>query len=144
MGNADGKLTIAGADAVTLLVAGATNYRGGDPVYGPGNAVDGDLDTYWAADDGVTEAVLEVVFDEPTTFNRSCVQEHIALGQRVEAYAIEAWTGTEWKKVVHGTTIGHKKLDRFDDVAAERVRLVIEKAKACPTISAFGLYCAEE
>jgi alpha-L-fucosidase 2 len=29
--NADGKLTISAADAVTLLVAGATSYRGGDP-----------------------------------------------------------------------------------------------------------------
>ncbi|HEX2973162.1 MAG TPA: polysaccharide lyase family protein, partial [Tepidisphaeraceae bacterium] len=66
----------------------------------------------------------------------------IALGQRVESYAVQYWDGRAWQTASKGTTIGHKKLDRFEPVTAQRVRLVVEKALACPTISAFGLYFA--
>ena len=120
--------------------AHADNVRGNDPAYGADKALDGDPATYWTTDDGVTAGVLEVDLGGPTTFNRSMVQEHIALGQRVEAYAVEVWDGMQWKEIASGTTIGHKRLDRFNDVTATKVRLVIRKALACPTISAFGIY----
>ena len=70
------------------------------------------------------------------------VAEHITLGQRVQEYLIEAWDSSAWKPIAKGTTIGHKKLDRFPDVTARKVRLTIRKALACPTIRAFGLYQA--
>ncbi len=123
--------------------AAASAVRGGDPAFGPENAIDGDPATYWATDDGVTEAWLEIDLGGPTTFNRSMVQEHIALGQRVEEYAVEAWNGSRWEVVADGTTIGHKRLDRFGDVTATKVRLTIRKALACPTIRAFGLFHSE-
>ncbi len=128
----------------TNLAAGktadASNVRGEDLRFGPGNALDGDPKTYWATDDAVTEAVIVVDLGGPTRFDRSMIQEHIALGQRVEEYAVEAWDGGAWKEVVSGTTIGHKRLDRFPAVTTDKVRLVIKKALACPTIQAFGLY----
>jgi len=68
------------------------------------------------------------------------VKEYIPLGQRVEAYSIEAYDGTEWKVITTGTTIGHKKLDRFSDVTASKVRLNIQQAQYVPQIRAFGLY----
>lgn len=120
--------------------ADASNVRGEDLRFGPGSALDGDPKTYWATDDAITEAVLVVDLGGPTRFDRSMIQEHIALGQRVEEYAVEAWDGGAWKEVVSGTTIGHKRLDRFPAVTTDKVRLVIKKALACPTIQAFGLY----
>jgi alpha-L-fucosidase len=71
------------------------------------------------------------------------VQEHIAEGQRVERYRIEAWDGKDWQVIARGTTIGYKKLDRFNDVTAVKVRLVIESALATPLIRAFRLYRLE-
>ena len=122
----------------------ADHVRGGDPAYGPDKAVDGLPDTYWTTDEDVTAAALEVDLGAPTRFNRSMIQEYLPLGQRVEAYAIDAWDGGEWRQVVAGTTVGHKRLDRFPDVTAARVRLTVEKAKACPAIRTFGVYCAPE
>ncbi|MFQ6042943.1 MAG: alpha-L-fucosidase [Candidatus Poribacteria bacterium] len=104
------------------------------------NAVDGKKDTYWATDADVTTASLEIHLDEPATFNVSMLQEYIALGQRVEEYRIEVWDGQDWKQIAEGTTIGHKKLDRFSDVTASKVRLSIVKSQANPLIRAFGLY----
>lgn len=131
----------------TNLAAGkpveATNVRGNDAAFGPDKAVDGDPDTYWATDDGVTSASFVVDLGVAATFNRAMIQEQIALGQRVEEYVVEAWDGTQWTEVVRGTTIGHKRLDRFGDVTATKVRLTVVKSRACPTIRAFGLYHAK-
>ncbi len=106
----------------------------------PANAVDGKKTTFWAPSEGAKEAWLEVDLQLPTTFNVAMVQEHIAEGQRVERYRIEAFDGRDWKVVARGTTIGYKKLDRFETVTATKVRLVIESAVATPLIQTFGLY----
>lgn len=124
--------------------ASASNTRGNDPTFAPGNVVDGNPATYWATDDGVTSASLEIDLGQPTTFNRSLVQEQITLGQRVEEHSLEAWDGQSWKTVITGTTIGHKRLERFPEVTASRIRLVIKKSLACPTIRSFGVYQARE
>jgi alpha-L-fucosidase len=124
--------------------ATASNVRGGDATFAAAKAVDGDSATYWCIDDGVTAATLTIDLGAPTTFNRSMVQEHIALGQRVENYTLEALVDGEWQPIIEGTTIGHKRLDRFDDVTATQVRLTIAHSLACPTIRAFGLYRAAE
>lgn len=120
--------------------ATASNVRGGDKTFGPSCAVDGSGDTYWATDDTVTEGWIEVDLGKPVTFNVASLREMISLGQRVEAYRIEAWQDGAWKTLVKGTTIGHRKLDRFEPVTAQRVRVVIEKSLACLTLREFSLH----
>ncbi|MBE3068994.1 MAG: alpha-L-fucosidase, partial [Planctomycetes bacterium] len=122
--------------------ATATNTRGGAAAFGPEKAVDGDPATYWATDDGVLAAAIEVDVGVPVAFDRAVIQECIRLGQRVKAFAVEAWDGSAWKEVARGQTIGRKRILRFPAVTAQKVRLKIEDARACPTISAFGLYLA--
>ena len=85
-------------------------------------------------------ASLEIDLGTAVTFNRSMVQEQIALGQRIEEYALEAWDGKAWRPFAKGTTIGYKKLDRFPDVTASRVRLTIGRSRAFPAIREFGLF----
>jgi alpha-L-fucosidase len=120
--------------------AKASNIRGKDPRFGPARALDLDAETYWATDDEIREAWIEVDLKSPTTFNVARMEEMISLGQRVEAYKLEAWVDGAWKTVSEGTTIGRKKLDRFEKVTTNKVRLTIEKARACPTIRSFGLH----
>jgi alpha-L-fucosidase len=131
----------------TNLAAGrpvvASNVRGGAPGFGPENALDGDYDTYWAVDDSTRECTIEVDLGGPVAFNRAMVQEYIPLGQRVERHEIHAWDGTHWTRVVDATTIGYKRLHRFDEVTASKERLVIRASKACPVINSFGIYRAE-
>jgi len=103
-------------------------------------AVDGNPDTYWAAGENQTTGWLEVDLGRPATFGIAALQEAISLGQRVAEYHLEYWDGTAWKTITKGTTIGYKKLDRFEPVTAARVRLVIDRSRACPTVASFELY----
>jgi alpha-L-fucosidase len=123
--------------------ATASNTRGNDAAFGPAHALDGKFDSYWATDDGVKEAWLEVDLGKPTKFNVACLQENIALGQRIEAYRLERWDGNAWQAIAKGTTVGYKKLERFDAITAQRVRCTVEKSRAAITLQTFALYCAE-
>ncbi|MCL4218634.1 MAG: discoidin domain-containing protein, partial [Candidatus Hydrogenedentes bacterium] len=124
--------------------ATASNVRGGDARFGADKAVDGNADTYWSADDDVTTATLEVDLGAPVSFNRLMMQEAIALGQRIEAYHVEVYVDGAWQEIVSGTTIGHKRLERIEPIAASKVRFVVDQALACPAITQFGVYLAEK
>jgi alpha-L-fucosidase len=120
--------------------ATASNTRGNSPDYGPGRALDGSLDSYWATDDSVRSATFQIEFAQPLTFDVVRLQEPIQLGQRVSAYRIQVDRGGRWVTVFDGTTIGHKKLDRLERTTARRVRLVIDSSRGNPLIAEVGIH----
>jgi alpha-L-fucosidase len=107
-----------------------------------GRAVDGSADTWWAAANGQSDAVLTIDLGAPMLFNVVSVQEMITQGQRVEEFRVEAWDGAGWREIGKGTTIGHKRLLRVGDVRTNKVRLLITKSRGEPTVREFGLYLA--
>lgn len=120
----------------------ASNVRGNSKEFGAEKTIDGNKDTYWATDDGLTSASLTIDLMKPTTFNRFLVQEYIRLGQRVKAFTVEALVDETWKEVAKATTIGYKRILRFPGVKATRVRFTITDSKSCPVISNLGIYNA--
>ena len=106
------------------------------------NALDGDADTFWSAAQGSHSAALEVAFKEPVTFDRALTMEWLNDGQHVQNYAIEAWQNGAWKRIAHGSAIGHKKIDRFSPVTAARVRLRILSSASEAHIREFQLFRA--
>ena len=120
----------------------ASNIRGNSKVFNAEKAIDGNKDTYWATDDGMTNASLTIDFMKPTAFNRFLVQEYIRLGQRVKSFTVEAFVDGTWKEVAKATTIGYKRILRFPGVKATRVRFTITDSKSCPVISNLGIYNA--
>jgi len=123
-------------------VINASHIKGNDSRYAGNKVADGNENTYWTTDDWTTTARIEFDLGKKCTFNVAELAEHIRIGQRVEEFILEAWDGANWKEFARGTTIGYKRLLRFNDVTAERVRLTIAKSRLCPTISSFGLYYA--
>ncbi len=120
----------------------ASNVRGNDRRFAASNVIDGKKETYWATDDSVTNASLVLVLPKSETFNCVMLQEHITLGQRVDSFAIEHWDGHEWIAVISGTTIGYKRLLRFPQVTANKIRVSVRQAKACPVIMKVGVFLA--
>jgi alpha-L-fucosidase len=117
-----------------------TNVRGNNEQFSVENVVDGDNSTYWATDDSVQAGSILIEWNQPKKFNCIMLQEYIPLGQRVEAFSVEAWNGSEWLKVAEGTTVGYKRLLNIPNASTTRIRLNIVKSKASPVISNFGLF----
>ena len=57
--------------------------------YAASRAVDGKLDTYWAAPDGAASGWIEIDLGEPREFNVVNVQEPIELGERSKRYSVQ-------------------------------------------------------
>jgi alpha-L-fucosidase len=133
---------IFGTDFAAGKTAVASNVRGKDPAFGADKVLDENKETYWATDDGVTNATLEVDLGSEQEFNVIRLEEMITLGQRVAEYKIESWNddAKDWKELNHGYTIGYRKLDRFPKVKSSKIRLTILQARACPTIKSIGVY----
>ncbi|MGB8492359.1 MAG: alpha-L-fucosidase [Bacteroidales bacterium] len=120
----------------------ASNVRENSRNFSAEKAIDGNKDTYWATDDGVTKASITIDFGKPTDFNRFLAQEYIRLGQRVKAFTVEALVNGTWKEVAKATTVGYKRILRFPVVKATQVRFTITDSKSCPVISNLGIYNA--
>ncbi len=119
-----------------------TNVRGNSKRFRASNVNDGDENTYWAADDSITSASMIIDFNKPTKFNRFLVQEYIALGQRVQAFSLEAFNESRWREIASETTIGDKRILRLPDITASKIKFSIKKSKACPLISNIEIYDA--
>ncbi len=102
--------------------------------------VDGDAQTYWSTADGVTSATIEYDLASAKTFNTAMLQEYIAKGQHVEEFCLEVWNADGWQEIARATTIGHKRILRFDDVTASGVRLRITTSRVNAALSGFGLF----
>lgn len=69
------------------------------------------------------------------------LQEGIAWGQRVEEFEIWAKIKGTWQKLFSGTTIGRKRIVRFDEVLCETVELRVTKTRGpviLESIQAYG------
>jgi alpha-L-fucosidase len=103
-------------------------------------AVDGKLETFWAAGEGKTSARLEVDLGSDRTFNVVSIQEPIALGERTTEHHLEAKSNGVWTTIASGTAIGERKLHRVGDVTASSIALVITQARGIPAIAELGVY----
>jgi alpha-L-fucosidase len=112
-----------------------------DSPVAPSKSIDGNLQTYHRPDHGSS---LQVEYRLPGahTFNVAMVQEAIAEGQRVERFEIDAWLKGRWESIADGTTIGYKRLLRFEDVTTDRVRIRVVESRLSPMIAELGLFYA--
>jgi alpha-L-fucosidase len=120
--------------------ATADSYRGKSKTYAANNVTDGDKETYWATDDGVTAAFLEIDLGRPQKVSYVTVQEYIKLGQRIREFNIEVWKDGNWTPAAKGTTIGYKRIMEIAPVETRKIRINFTGAKACPAISNVEVY----
>ena len=126
----------------TNLAEGATvkasSNRGRE--FKAANTLDGDYDSYWAAPDGINEAVLTFDLGTEKTFNRILLQEYIPLGQRIKAFTIKVLTTDgSWKEIASETTIGFKRIVPVETVTTSKIEVDVSSF-ASPIINNFGLF----
>ena len=95
----------------------------------------------WKADAG--ESREYKVIGNGSLVNTFMIQEDISKGQRVEKFIVEGFADGKWQYLTEGTTIGYKRLLRFSDFPAEKIRITIQSTRGLANISNIGLYYAE-
>ena len=87
---------------------------------------------------------LEINFNKEMTLDRALFQENIAEGQRIEKARLEYWTGKKWQLVQEFTTVGYKRLLRFDPIKTSKMRFSIVQSKAPVFLAEIGFFKASE
>ncbi|MHA2854240.1 alpha-L-fucosidase [Paenibacillus lautus] len=88
-----------------------------------------------------TELHLKLEYIQPV--NHLIIMEDIAHGERVREYVLEAFSHGEWKELVRGSAIGHKKIDRFGTVETDQLRVRILSSVEQPLIRNLAAYHVE-
>ena len=121
----------------------ASSYEQGYP---PVNVIVNDKYVYWKPAGDMASGYVDLLFDEPVSFNVIMMQEFIRHGQKVSHYTISILEGEDWIEVSKGTTIGVKKINVLDSkVSTKGVRLTIVDTwnDYVPEISRIGLFTSE-
>ena len=68
------------------------------------------------------------------------ISENINLGQRIKEFIFEIKVNEKWVTIEKGTTIGKKRLIKFEPLIIKDLRFTIVDSKDVPLISEIGLY----
>ena len=145
-----------GTDKALTATAQVSEQRadGQSRTYAASNLNDGNIDTYWAPNDGQKQATITLTWSEPQTLYYVALQEYIQLGQRVKSFTIEtSANGTDgWTRQggnITTSTIGYKRIiplngstsDSYKNpVTAKAVRITINDAKDCPCLHTVSVF----
>ena len=132
------KVNLATQDGASVQ---ASEVRGKDVDFKPGNTIDGDDKTYWTTDGN--EGSLLIDLGENKTFDVVSIEEAIQLGQRINHYKVEYRKGSEgaWTTLDEGETIGAKRLCRAGAVNAQQIKITVSTPEGkVPVISEAGVY----
>ena len=113
-----------------------------DPKY----VLDDNYTKYWATEDGIRQAELIFEFPQPTTINRILLQEYIPLGQNVDAFYLDYYFNGKWLPIETNeptTTIGYKRLLRFQTVKADKLRIRFKVFKGTLCINKVGAFLVQ-
>jgi alpha-L-fucosidase len=128
------------ADFALGARAESATRRGGAARFAAAALTDGKRDTYWVGEDGDRTPEAVIALKAPATVDVVRLREFTPLGQRVEAFALDAWLDGEWREVAAATTVGHQRVLRFPAVTADRFRLRVISALAAPCLSELSLF----
>jgi alpha-L-fucosidase len=85
--------------------------------------------------------VLTLRFPSPRTFDHVVTMEGLTDGQKIANYKIDARVDGQWKMIVEGQTIGHKRIDQLNPILATAIRFTVTDALAQPVeIRSFSAY----
>ena len=124
----------------------ASDVRGSDTAFKPGNTVDGNDDTYWTTNEGTNEGSLLIDLGSSKKFDVVSIEEAIQNGQRINSYKVEYRNGSgAWTVLDEGETIGAKRLVRTSAVTADQIKITVSTTDGkVPMISEVGVYKASE
>jgi alpha-L-fucosidase len=98
---------------------------------------DGNNETIWVAKSN--SIPIELDFKTDTKISSLVLREHIATGQRVKEFSIEAWQEGKFVEVTRQTTIGHKRILPVN-ITTSKIRINIIQSKAPAILQEIEIY----
>lgn len=96
--------------------------------------------------DGILSRVeaLEINLKKQVSFDRMLLQENISNGQSIKSGKVEYWDGNKWQTLSSFSTVGYKRLLRFQQVSSNKIRITINGSLYTDMIqlSDIGIYKA--
>jgi len=117
----------------------ADNYRGGISEFSPQQVADGNKESYWATDDGVSQGSIRLQLKESQRIRYVVLQEYIRLGQRIKKFTVDAWRNGKWEQIAEGTTVGYKRILPVD-VETDKIRVNFLDSRGPLVISSISLF----
>jgi len=84
--------------------------------------------------------VVEMNLAAPAMIDAVVAMEDITHGERIRAHVIEGNINGQWKELVRGSAIGHKKIGRIPPLRVSALRLRITESVGEPSIRRFAGY----
>ena len=112
---------------------------------GPDQANDGDFQSSWYMDKGLTSGWLEVDLMREETFNIVSFVEPVGRwddykDSRIKKYRFQRWDGDGWVDLAVGGIPAPVAIHSIARTSARRVRLVFESSRDTPHITEIGVY----
>src|SRR5699024_12770856 len=88
--------------------------------------LDEDRYSYWATDDDVHQAELEISINSDEYFDLIRLRENIKLGQRIDSIKIENWSDQRWQHLAQATSIGGNRLVKLENhIQAKKLKITV-------------------
>ncbi|MEZ5163495.1 MAG: alpha-L-fucosidase [Fimbriimonadaceae bacterium] len=84
--------------------------------------------------------VVSVQPSAPVKIGAVITMEDIRSGERIREYVIEAMIDNKWVELASGSAIGYKKIDKFEPVRVEQIRLRVTKSVGEPIVKRIAIY----
>ena len=75
-------------------------------------------------------------------FDRLELREDLSQGERIESFALDVWADG-WQEVARGTNVGNRRILRFPEQDALRLRVRILSARAIPKLDSISAYLTD-
>ncbi len=112
--------------------------------YAEGYLIDNNPDTFWVATADDEKPSITLLLNTAQEANTFMIQEYLPMGQRIKSFTFEVLVDGVWEKVYEGSTIGNKRLIRFETQVLDGVRFTVTDSKAQAVFSNMGLFKAPE
>lgn len=96
--------------------------------------------TLWTAGAGTSKIYN---LKEGSRINAFMIREDVSRGQRVESFKVEIYTKDGWHDVGSGTTVGYKRLLRFPEQQAGKIKVTISESRGKANVIQVGAFYAK-
>ncbi|KAK1429156.1 hypothetical protein QVD17_11359 [Tagetes erecta] len=135
--------SIFGNNLAKTAIVSASNTRGGynDTRFTARSILEEGIYTYWAPNKNRSRWEIYLDFQEPVSFNVVQIQEPIQMGQRIIKFHVDVVNEDGvWCEVFRGTTVGYRRILRFQTVKTQNLRLVIDQSRSDPLVAYLGVH----